>query len=100
MVYNQNYKNSSARVDRVRQRIKNTDIPKKRQMLKKADDRRESFYNTSDYDLYQKLAGEAEARATERRQALSAAERRNRPFWRDLDVSEDELIAVRRSEMD
>ena len=97
---NQNYKNSSARVDRVRQRIKNTDIPKKRQMLKKADDRRESFYNTSDYDLYHKLAGEAEARATEKRQALSAAERRNRPFWRDLDVSEDELIAVRRSEMD
>ena len=69
-------------------------------MLKKAHDRRQSFYNTSDYDFYRKLAGEAEARATQKRQALSAAERRNRPFWRDLDVSEDELIAVRRSEID
>ena len=68
-------------------------------MLKKADDRRESFYNTSDYDLYHKLAGEAEARATEKRQALSAAERRNRPFWQDLDVPETEMIPITMDEM-
>ncbi|MDW5418723.1 LPD23 domain-containing protein [Iodobacter sp. CM08] len=47
----------------------------------------------SSHGVYQRLAGEAEARLTMRRAGLSAEERRARYPLDDLDVSLDELIA-------
>lgn len=48
----------------------------------------------SPYDIYRALAGEVEARATQARQGLTAAERRARPVQADMDVSPAEAIVV------
>ena len=106
-------RNAKARYDRSSNRIKKSDFPKKEARLNKAyqleavrKSKQREWFNRDpldsspwDYDLYRKLAGEAEARATEKRQALSAAERRNRPFWQDLDVPETEMIPITMDEM-
>jgi hypothetical protein len=46
----------------------------------------------SDFDLYQRLAGEAEARAVQKRMNLTPTERRQNPPWQSLDVPEQEFI--------
>jgi len=46
----------------------------------------------SDFDLYQRLAGEAEARAVQKRMNLTPTERRQNPPWQLLDVPEQEFI--------
>lgn len=46
----------------------------------------------SDFDLYQRLAGEAEARAVQKRMNLTPTERRQTPPWQSLDVPEQEFI--------
>ncbi len=48
----------------------------------------------SPYDIYRSLAGEVEARTTQARQRLTAAERRARPVQADMDVSPAEAIVV------
>ena len=50
------------------------------------------------FELYQKLAGEAEARNVEARLDFTPEQRRATPPWQTLDVPEDELI-VRRDNM-
>ena len=42
--------------------------------------------------VYERLAGEVGARLTEKRLRMTAAERRARPPWEDLDVPENEII--------
>lgn len=44
------------------------------------------------FRLYERLAGEVEARAVQKRQRLTAEERRARPPWLDYDVPEGEQI--------
>lgn len=46
----------------------------------------------SDFDLYQRLAGEAESRAVEQRINMTPAERRQTPPWQSFDVPEQEFI--------
>ena len=46
----------------------------------------------SDFDLYQRLAGEAEARSVQKRMNLTPAERRQAPPWQSYDVPEQEFI--------
>jgi hypothetical protein len=46
----------------------------------------------SNYDLYKSLAGEAEARLTQSRIPLTAAERRARPPWQEFDVPPEQQI--------
>jgi hypothetical protein len=48
--------------------------------------------NKGNFDAYQRLAGEAEARLVQTRMNLTPEERLARPPWQDLDVPEDELI--------
>tara|TARA_R110002020_G_scaffold98287_4_gene234165 strand:- start:1461 stop:2972 length:1512 start_codon:yes stop_codon:yes gene_type:complete len=44
------------------------------------------------YEIYSRLAGEAEARNVQTRMDFSPQERKEKPPWRTLDVPEDELI--------
>jgi hypothetical protein len=46
----------------------------------------------SDFDLYRRLAGEAEARAVQKRMNMNPIERRQTPPWQSLDVPEQEFI--------
>ncbi len=48
--------------------------------------------STNPNRVYQRLAGEAEARLVQTRMNMTPDERRARPPWQDLDVPEDELI--------
>jgi hypothetical protein len=46
----------------------------------------------SDQDIYERLAGEAEARAVQARRNLTPQQRAARPFWMDFDVPESDQI--------
>jgi hypothetical protein len=46
----------------------------------------------SDFDLYQRLAGEAESRAVQQRMNMTPVERRQTPPWQSFDVPEQEFI--------
>jgi hypothetical protein len=46
----------------------------------------------SGFEGYRRLAGEVEARTVQARQKMTAAERRERPMWKDYDVLEEEQI--------
>lgn len=48
--------------------------------------------SSTPYDIYKRLAGEAESRNVEYRANMTASERKARPPWMTLDVPENELI--------
>ena len=52
--------------------------------------------NLEPFEEYNRLAGEAEARAVEARRRMSPAERRAKPFWESYDLPESELTVRQR----
>jgi hypothetical protein len=56
------------------------------------DKRRNELNKRTDFELYQRLAGEAEARNVQTRMDYTPEQRRATPPWETLDVPEDELI--------
>jgi hypothetical protein len=58
----------------------------------KLQDKYSAMRGKTDFDLYQRLAGEAEARAVQKRMSMTPAERRQTPPWQSYDVPEQEFI--------
>lgn len=58
----------------------------------KLQDKYSAMRGKTDFDLYQRLAGEAEARAVQKRMNMTPAERRQTPPWQSFDVPEQEFI--------
>lgn len=64
------------------------DVLKHQEITRKYDD----LGNLSDFDLYQRLSGEAEARNVQTRLNMTPEERAATPPWKTLDVPEDEIL--------
>jgi hypothetical protein len=56
------------------------------------DDAMSKKMNYDPHEAYRRLAGEAEARLTQKRMNMTAAERAKRPPWMDFDVPESDQI--------
>ena len=84
-------KNLLARTDRVFRKTQEAAIQES-----KVREKAQRLGAMEDFDLYQRLAGEAEARATQARQRMTATERRQTPPWKSLDVPEQDLVILRR----
>lgn len=57
-----------------------------------ASEKERAIYGMSNNDIYERSAGEAEARIVQKRMSMTPEERLARPPWYDLDVPEEELI--------
>lgn len=84
-------KNLLARTDRVFRKTQEAAIQES-----KVREKAQRLGEMGDFELYQRLAGEAEARATQARQRMTAMERRQIPPWKSLDVPEQDLVILRR----
>jgi len=83
-------KNLLARTDRVFRKTQDAAIQES-----KVREKAQRLGQMEDFELYQRLAGEAEARATQARQRMTATERRQTPPWKLLDVPEQDFIFIR-----
>ena len=60
--------------------------------IKSAQSSNKDLSRKEKYEIYRRLAGEAEARNVQARMDYTPEQRKARPPWKTLDVSEDELI--------
>jgi hypothetical protein len=68
-------------------------VPIAKELAKsKSMDELRTLAGSADYEAYRRLAGEAEARLTQSRIPLTAAERRARPPWVEFDVPPEQQI--------
>ena len=69
-----------------------TAIDQNKQRLKKLGLKKASGFTEAGYDSYKRNAGEVEARAVEKRQAMTAEERAKTPFNESFDVPADDVL--------
>jgi hypothetical protein len=80
-------KNAMAKTSRVFSETQDAAIKASR-----LQDKYSALQEKSDFDLYQRLAGEAESRAVQKRMDMTSGERRQTPPWQSLDIPEQEFI--------
>lgn len=69
------------------------DVQKRKEITKKYDE----LEKMDDFEIYQRLGGEVEARNVQKRHHMTPEERAATPPWETLDVPEDEIIVNRPS---